>query len=155
MAAFVTGESLRVEGLSEMVKGLRAIDKKLPKIVARANKQLTEKIMLPEARRRWAAQDIRPSVASQVIKPSGTATAAGLRLRAATSGKFPFAAGVEFGALAFKQFRRWRGNKWTVAPGSSTGYVVQDAIRDNLNKFGKQWLNAVHREMDRTLDAAG
>ena len=138
-----------------MVKGLRNIDKKLPKIVARANKQLTEKIMLPEARRRWAAQDIRPTQAAKVIKASGTATAAGIRLMSAAKGKFPFAAGVEFGALAFKQFRRWRGNKWTVAPGSSTGYVVQDAIRDNLNKFGEKWLNAVHREMDRTLDAAG
>ncbi len=137
-----------------MVKGLRTIDKKLPKIVARANKQLTEKIMLPEARKRWERQDIKPSVAARVIKPSGTTTGAGLRLLAATSGKYPYAAGVEFGSLMFKQFRGWRGNKWTVAKGSSTGYVVQDAIRDNLDKFGEQWLSAVHREMNRTLDAA-
>ena len=151
MATFVTGEFISVEGLSAMVKDLRGLDKKLPKIVARANKKLTERIMLPEARKRWSAQNIRPSVASKVIKVSGTVTGAGIRLRSDSGGPFPYAAGVEFGAKQWPQFRSWRGNRFTVAPGTSTGYVVQDAIRDNLSRFQERWLAEVHKEIDKAI----
>ena len=149
---FTTGEAIHVEGLRESIKGLRDLDKELPKIVSKTNRELTKTIMLPAARSRWRAQNIRPSQAVGVIKTSGSTAGAGIKLRSDSEGKFPFAAGVEFGSLQFKQFKPWRGNRFTVAPGTSTGYVVQDAIRDNLDTFQKRWVKEVYAAMTGALN---
>ncbi len=150
--AFVTGEALRVEGLTESIKALRALDKTLPRIVSKASRERVKADMLPPAVKNWAGQRIKPSVAGKAIKGSGTTTSAGLRLMAASH---PYAMGVEFGSKQFPQFRAWRGNRFTVAPGSSTGYVVQDAIRDNLDGFSVKWQRDVGVAMDKAFRIAG
>ncbi len=150
MATRLTGETLRVEGLTESIKALRAIDKTLPRIVSKASRERVKKDILPPAVSNWASQPIKPSVAPRVIKASATATGAGLRLMAANH---PYAMGVEHGAKRWPQFRRWRGNQFT--PGSSTGYVVQDAIKDNLDEFAVKWQRDVGLAMDKAFRNAG
>ena len=88
----------------------------------------------------WRRQRIRPSVANRAVTHSGTTKGAAVKLRYSVH---PYAFGVEFGSRQFRQFRRWRGNRFTVAPGSSTGYVVQDAIRDTLPVVEKRWSGEV------------
>ena len=134
---------LAVEGLRDVINGLKAVSKTLPRTVTKANRAVATQIVLPEARRNWATQRIRPSQARSAIAVTATRTAASIKLRYS---KHPYAAGVEFGSLAFRQFRPWRGNQFTVTPGSTTGYVVQAAIRDTLKQVETEYA-------DRVLDA--
>ncbi len=129
-------DAIQVDGLAESIRGLKKAADDLPRIVTGTVRRLTKEIMLPAARGRWASQPIRPSQATSAITASATQRAAGLKLRASVH---PYAYGVEFGSKRFRQFRPWRGNRFTVAAGSATGYVVQDAIRDNLARFEERW----------------
>jgi hypothetical protein len=48
-------------------------------------------------------------------------------------------------------FPPWRGNAFTVTPGTSTGYVVQDAIRETLPIVERRWLNEVVEAIDEAV----
>ncbi len=148
----VTGTSLQVDGLRESMKALKAIDARLPRVVSKTTRTLVKTVMVPPAVANWRSQNIKPSVASQVVKGSGTTTGASLKL---VGSRFPFAMGVEFGAKQYPQFRPWRGNQFTVAPGSSTGYVAQDAVRDNLTEFGRKFEADIARDIDKAFKEFG
>lgn len=146
------GQAVVVEGLRESIKGLKSIDKALPRVVSKAARDIAKEIVAPEAQKRWRDQRIKPSVATQVIKGSGTTAGGQINVRYKT---FPYAAGVEYGAKQFGQFRPWRGNRFTVAPGTSTGYVAQDAIRDTLPEVEKRWNDEVMDLVKKELSAHG
>jgi hypothetical protein len=122
---------LAVEGLTESIRGLRKVDKDLARLVVNTIRDQARDIVLPAARSNWAGQQIRPSQAASAVKHQADQKGASIVLRYASH---PYAAGVEFGSHRYGQFRSWRGNRFTVTPGSSTGYVVQDAIRATLPK---------------------
>lgn len=61
---------------------------------------------------KWRKQRIRPSKANSVVGRRATQTDAKVTLRGS---KFPYAAGVEFGSIQFRQFRPWVGNAATGA----------------------------------------
>lgn len=145
----VVGGALAVDGLAESIKGLRRTRKDLPRVVAKVSRELAKDPVAKVARRRWAGQDIKPTMANKAIKWSGTTKGGGITLKYAT---VPYAAGVEFGSHDYKQFRAWRGNKFTVKPGSSTGYVVQDAIRDTLPVVERRWMNDVVEAIDKAVE---
>lgn len=136
----LAGGSIAVDGLDETIRGLRKVNKTVAREANKASRKLVDDVVVPVAESKWSSQRIKPSVAGRVIKAQGTATSAGVNLRYS---RFPYAAGVEYGSLAFSQFRPWRGNRFTVAPGSSTGYVVQDAIRDTLPEMEERWMFTV------------
>lgn len=146
----VTGGTITIDGLDETIRGLRKVSKTLPRTANKASRDLVRTVVVPVAVRNWQSQRIKPSVASQAIKAQGTATSAGVNVR---YGKFPYAAGVEYGSLKYGQFRRWRGNRFTVSPGSSTGYVAQDAIRDTLPEMEARWMMAVTMSILDAIDA--
>lgn len=150
--ALNAGQAVVVDGLRESIKGLRDIDRNLPKVVSKAARDIAQQVVAPEAQKRWQGQPIKPSVASQVIKGSGTT--AGGQIKSLYN-KFPYAAGVEYGSFAFKQFRGWRGNSFTVKPGTSTGYVVQDAIRDKLPEVEKRWNDEILQLVRKELQIHG
>jgi len=152
MAVQHAGQAVVVEGLRESIRGLKQIDKSLPRVVSKAARDIAKEIVAPEAQKRWRDQRIKPSVATQAVKGSGTTAGGQVKVRYKT---FPYAAGVEYGSLAFKQFRPWRGNKFTVAPGTSTGYVAQDAIRDTLPEVEDRWNDDVMRLIRKELSTYG
>jgi hypothetical protein len=143
--------SLRVEGLTESIRGLRKVHKELPELVVKAVRNQSRDIVVPEARSRWAGQPIRPSQATSVVKWQADQKGASLVLRYSAH---PYAAGVEFGAHRYKQFRSWRGNQFSVVPGASTGYVVQDAIRSTLPRVEETLLTIISAVIDRYVHGA-
>ena len=141
-ARTISGEgAIAVDGLKESLAGLKRARKDLPRVVTKVSRDLAKQIILPTAQSKWAGQDIKPSLAKKAVKVSATTKGAAIALKYAT---VPMAAGVEYGSKgAYPQFRQWRGNRFTVARGSSTGFVVQDAIRDKLPAFEEKWLKTV------------
>ena len=138
--------AIAVDGLNEAIRGLGTVSREAKLDAVKALRELAKDPVTVKARLNWASQRIRPTQAARVIKWSASGTqGAAVVLK---YGSFPYAAGVEFGSHRYRQFRRWRGNRLTVSPGSSTGYVVQDAIRDTLPFVER---NAA----DRMVDAIG
>jgi hypothetical protein len=138
--------ALAVEGLDDIVSGLRRVQ--LQKAASEASQSVTKPLQ-EKARTKWASQDIRPSQARSAVGRTATQRAAGIVLRYS---RHPYAAGVEFGSLAFRQFRPWRGNRFTVAPGSSTGYVIQDTIAENMDETEKMYADTLQDAIARAID---
>ena len=145
----VVGGAIAVDGLSESIRGLKKLRPDLPRVVSKASRELVKGTVLPEARNRWASQRIKPSAARKAVTATATQSQAALILRYSV---VSYAAGVEYGSKRFPQFRAWRGNRFTVAPGSSTGYVAQDAIRDTLPKVEKDWADTVAKAIDAAVE---
>ena len=133
--------------MKESIRGLNRIDRELGKYVVRRLREVAKNPVAVEARRRWSQQRIKPSQAARAVKWSGTSKGAGITLK---YGTLPYAAGVEFGAKQYAQFRPWRGNRFTTT--GSTGYVVQDAIRDTLPSITSELLDSVIKTMDRLVE---
>ncbi len=144
---------LRVEGLAEMVAGLRALDRELPKAVSRGLRELSK-----EAQRRAEQEALGlGGVHAGVVRRRGigrfaSTTKAGLTLRAA---KVPFAMGAEFGSHQFRQFPPWRGNRWTDPEGSNVGYMIHPALRKFLPEATADYADLIIREIDDALDRLG
>ncbi len=140
--------AMAIEGLDDRIKGLKALDSKLPRAVSKASREVVKNPVLVEARKRWAGQRIRPSQAASAIRASATAKAGGLVLRGSAH---PYAMGVEMGSDKFAQFRRFKGSTLSIAPGSDSGYVVQPAIRDTLPEVERKWGTAVDEAIAKAL----
>ena len=144
----LTGSSIAIDGLNETMRGLNKIDKSLGRTVSKASRELVKQVVPPVAVAKWSSQKIKPSAASKVIKVSVTQRAAGITLR---YGTYPYAAGVEFGSWRYHQFRGWRGNQHTVSFGASTGYVVQDSIKQTLPIVEKRWTQTIADAIDKAV----
>ena len=140
--------AIAVEGLSEAMRGLGKVSREARRDSVRALRELAKDPVVARARIYWGLQRIKPTQANRAVKWSATSTGAAAVLKYSTH---PYAAGVEFGSYQFRQFRRWRGNRFTVTPGSSTGYVVQDAIRDTLPEVERRAADDMVKAIDRYL----
>ncbi len=159
----VVGGALAINGLDESIRGLRKIDAEIPKLITKITRESAKNPVAARARKKWAAQNIQPGRANKAITASGTAKGAAINLRVSA---VPTAAAVEFGThihyvfgrpfpskeLKRRVFRPWKGNAFTVTPGSSTGYVVQDAIRETLPIVERRWLNEVIKAIDQAVE---
>lgn len=120
--------ALQITGLKESIAGMRQANRDLPKVIARESKRVTADLVLPDARKNIGAAPV-PKNDSMVIA-SAVGGGAALILKYS---KYPWAAGAEFGAKQFKQFRSF----------NPSGYIVQPAIEDNLGRIAVAWLDAV------------
>ena len=159
----VVGGALAIDGLAESIKGLKRVDAEIPKLIVKITRESAKNPVAARARKKWAAQNIQPGKANKAITASGTTQGAAINLRASA---VPTAAAVEFGThihfvfgrpipareLTRRVFQPWKGNAFTVAPGSSTGYVVQDAIRETLPIVERRWLNEVIEAIDKAVE---
>jgi len=147
MATFVTGRSLAVDGLKQTVNALKKERPELGRAATKAGKQLTDKLITPEARNNWASQRIRPSVANRVVVSAAGQTWAGVRVRYKDK-TFPFGAGVVFGSLQYKQFPKWVGNQHT---GGDKDLIVGAAVRKKGDEFGRKYMGAVAEGMEDAI----
>ncbi len=159
----VVGGALAIEGLAESIRGLKKVDAEIPKLIVKITREKAKNPVAATARRKWSAQNINPGKANKAITASGTLAGAAINLRVSA---VPTAAAVEYGAhihyvfgrpvpaseLSRRVFKPWRGNQFTVSPGSSTGYVVQDAIRETLPRVEKAWLDEVIKAIDTAVE---
>lgn len=132
-------ESVKVQGLRELSKALREVDRDLPKEIQRAAKQTAETV----ANRTRASFAARTGVASEVpasVKALATQRAAYVRIGGPGA---PMALGSEFGSIAFKQFPPWRGSS------DGAGYSMFPTIRamrdDITDTFGDALDSAMRR----------
>ena len=158
------GGAIKIDGMDESLKGLRRANADLPKVVAKVSREIAKNPVAARARKKWGAQPINSSKANKAITASGTARGAAINLRASA---VPTAAAVEYGAhihyvfgrpvpareLSRRVFKPWRGNQFTVSAGASTGYVVQDAIRETLpiveRRFQTEVFDAIFEAVKR------
>lgn len=158
----VVGGAIAVDGLKESMAGLGRAKKELRRDAVRVSRQVTKPV-LARARANWQAQPITTSKANRAVTAAVSTTGAGIKLRVSV---VPTAAAVEYGAhihfvfgrpqpatsMNRRVFKPWRGNQFTVAPGTSTGYVVQDAIRDTLPMVEREWADAVIAKIDEWVE---
>lgn len=122
--------TVHAEGLNEAVRGLRAIDRDLPKEIRKAAKAAAEPIAA-DARRRYAQHyRNRTGKTQRSIKALATQRDARISFGGA---RFPHAPGQEFGSDKYPQFRPWSGRVQS-GPGSN-GKAVYPAVRDGADGF--------------------
>lgn len=112
----VDAGTVRVTGLREFTSALRQIDKELPKLVTMANKTLAETVVA-KARPMLVTKGGKQAKSAPTLRASATQRGASVR----ASG--PTVQGDEYGALAYPQFRPWRGSA------ADAGYAIWPAIR--------------------------
>lgn len=133
MATFLVGRAIAVDGLQETVRGLKQMDKRMVSEVRKTLKNRTNEILVPEARKQWASQPIKPSVADSIVQPAAGQSWAGIRIRYREE-TYPYGAGVVWGSFKFRQFRPWKGNQYT---GNTDwdDYIVRPAVERKGDKF--------------------
>lgn len=130
---------VKVEGLRELSKALRNVDKDLPKELQKAAKTAAEAVA-DKTRASFAGRGgVAPKVAPSV-KALASQRAAHVRIGGSA---YPYAMGAEFGSLAFKQFDPWRGS----GPGSGYSlFPTIRAMRDEItDAFGDALADAMRR----------
>lgn len=126
---------VRVEGLTELRLGLKAIGDGWPAKLGQLNKRVAQ-IVVDDARSK--ADTPQQRKAAESLKATAATTGATVTLGSGS----PFALGAEFGALRYRQFPPWRGNQWNPAAGG-VGYFLHPAIRDHLAEIEKTYLEAI------------
>lgn len=139
----VRGDVVAV-GLTEAKAALKAVDDRAPKAITKANRVTSRDIVKPAALRNLGSQPVPKT--RGVIGHRATQSYAGIALRYS---RFPWAAGAEFGSLAFRQFKPWLGNQFT---GNITnqGYIIGPAIGGNLREIDDRYAEILIDEL-RTL----
>lgn len=135
---------LRVDGLRELRKELRAIDAAFPKELRAANKQVAEQVVVPEARRRAGALT-RPRVGSRLlatIRALASQTSATVAMGGART---PYARGMEFGSIRRKQFAPWRGND------RNAGYFLYPTIRERSDDIVETYSRVIDELTERAF----
>ncbi len=127
-----------VFGLREAVNGLKTVG--LEKVASDVNREVAKSVE-GEARSRLQQQPV-PKTRS-VIGRRQSRTAAAVVLRYS---RFPWAAGAEFGAIAYPQFRPWVGNKYTKR--STPGYMIGSTLRDELPQIEKTYRRRLLKAID-------
>jgi hypothetical protein len=119
MATAMDGTGVKVVGLRELRRELKAKDAGLPKELRLITKSVGDDLV-PDLRR--AAQSDSPQMAKGARSIMSGATARGAYIRLGGA-KAPWLKGSEFGSKKFRQFRDWRGN------GTDGGYAISPELR--------------------------
>lgn len=138
MARIRTGD-VKVVGLSDLNRRLKELGPAAQKELRETNKSVAE-FVADDAR---AAALTIGGVAAKVapsIKAKGTNLGGGVSIGGAA---YPFAGGAEFGAIKYKQFHPWRGNKETA------GYFVYPSIRRDADRITTEYSKALDRLIER------
>lgn len=133
MAINATGQGVRVHGLAELNRAMKAIGPDARRDLKKTNLKVAQ----------FVADDARAaafSLGGVAAKTAPSITAAGRVASAGVSfggGSYPFAMGAEFGSYRFHQFKPWRGN------GSDAGYFVYPAIRNDVDRIESEYSGAI------------
>lgn len=137
MAAInATGQGVRIDGLPELQRALRAVGGGLDKQLREVGKDVA-KMVTSEARSRASGLG---SVAAKSAPSLRASTAGGGGGVILGGGAHPYALGAEFGGQrrpTTQQFKPWRGS------GEGAGYFLYPSIRDNAERIEKEWADGV------------
>jgi hypothetical protein len=130
---------LTTEGLEETQKGLAGLDKSLKQPITKGLRKFTGELVT----RATAIGSGLGGVHRHAVQGGGIQQAAKtdrgvIRLSSSSS---PTILGAEFGAKAYPQFPRWKGNQFTIGGGS--GYMLHPALREYLPKGERKLAKAI------------
>jgi len=121
----VAVEKIRVDGLKDLRKALKALDGEWPKELRVRTKKVADGVAAGTATSFASRGGVAPKVAASV-KAYGQQTGAQIKIGGA---RFPFALGSEFGAVRYKQFPTFKGS------GPTAGYSLYETIRDRRQQI--------------------
>lgn len=153
MATLRPEEQVKVVGLRELIKDLRAVDATLPKQLQQAGKAIAEEVAAA-TRAAATAQGGVAAKAAPAYRASATQREASIRIDAK---KYPYAFGAEFGGGKYRvgrptpgnrvgqglrpgyttQFRAWRGSS------AGAGYALWPTIRRMRAEIERRYLGAI------------
>jgi hypothetical protein len=126
-------QAVRIEGLRELQRDLRALDSKLPAELRKVNLAVAQ-MVVAKAQAKAAGEGRMAAKAATVLKARGEQRGASVVL--ANTASVPFALGAEFGAgrnsprhrttgtyQGYNQFQPWLGS------GAGAGYFLYPTIR--------------------------
>lgn len=122
-----------IEGLDELRRDLRTWDRTAPRLVSLAHRTLAKKVA-GKAKSKASSLGSVAAKSAPSIRASGTLKEASVVLG---GNKAPYALGAEFGALAYPQFKPWRGS------GEDAGYFLYPTIRSMEDEIKDTYLHMV------------
>lgn len=156
---------LEVEGLSEALRGINRFNKELG---AASRDVIREgaKVIQFDARRRLGAGGGRYPKRAGMIGRSASSRGAGIKL---AGRKYPWSWGAEFGArrawvygrvttqnaMRRRTFPVWRGNQFVVRGRGGPGWIIQPAIRANIERVTEQIATGLDRVLNEAMRQAG
>jgi hypothetical protein len=129
----VRSGTVKVDGLVELNKALRALGPEAQKELKEASRKVADFVAKDAASAARTIGGVAAHVAPS-IKPVGGVSGAGVGFGGAA---YPMAGGAEFGSIRFKQFKQWRGNS------SDAGYFVYPAIRQDADRIETEFIEAI------------
>ena len=146
----MTDTELRTDDLAALQKTLKGLDRELGKVVPKMLRKFATEAKRRADREGQSLGGVHAHVVRRgAIKAFGRQDRSGIRLASKSVGP---AAGAEYGAKAFPQFPRWRGNRFTVQPTDTVGYMIHPALRDFLPDAEERFLDEL---LEAIADAIG
>lgn len=130
---------VQVEGLRALNRSLRAMGKEQQAELKKVGLDVAE-FVAQDAKGLAALLGGVAQKAAESIRPQGWTTGAGVSFGGAG---YPFAAGAEFGAYRYKQFKPWRGSD------SDAGYFLYPAIRQDVDRIQEAYEEGLNRVIKR------
>jgi len=118
-------EKIRVDGLKDLRRELRAVDVAFPKELRLRTKKIADGVAAGTAASFASRGGVAPKVAASV-KALAQQTGAQIKIGGP---RFPYALGAEFGSVQYKQFPPWKGS------GPGAGYSLYETIRDRRQQI--------------------
>ena len=125
--------TIKVEGLTELNRGLRAISKEAQGDLKEASRKVAEFVAADAKAAATSQGGVAAHVAPSIARVGGV-SGAGVAFGGA---RYPMAGGAEFGSIKYKQFKPWRGNS------SDAGYFVYPSIRRDADRIVTEFQQAV------------
>lgn len=154
---------LHVDGLTEALRGLNTVDREAGRtaraLLADGAKTIQHAAQAKLGRRPGGGTYPRRT---GMVGRSASAKGAGVTLR---GGRYPWAWGAEYGArrawvwgrvtvqskLRRRQFPIWRGNQFVVRGRGGPGWIIQPAIRENLDRVLEGIADGLERVIGDTV----
>ncbi len=133
------GQGVRVTGLVELNRALKALGPEVQKELKAANFEVGSMVA-------GDAQSIALGLGGVAAKVAPSIKATKTQAGAAVSfggAAYPFAGGAEFGSMRYKQFKPWLGNS------SDAGYFVYPAIRQDAEEIETTYIERIDDIMKR------
>lgn len=127
--ARIQGGGVRVDGIVELHRALKAIDPALEKELKKSNKSIAQFVAADAKSAATALGGVAAHVAPSIKANAGSGWA-GISLGGPG---FEMAGGAEFGAYQYRQFQPWRGNS------SDAGYFMYPAIRQDADRIETEY----------------
>ena len=132
MARQTSGDTIRVEGLPELQRGLKQLEG-MERELSKTNKSVA-KLVAENAQAAAYSLGSTPAHVAPSLKATARATYAAVTLG---GGQYKMAAGAEFGSDRYAQFKPWRGT------GEGAGYFLWPTIRRDEDRIVTEYEHGI------------